>query len=118
MMRSYDYVNSSYSRRTSDSLVLGYDSHRQIILDAVFNSFEKSVDTAINNNCHALIISGDLFDSEHMTFNTELRLRENFQKLMKNNISVMYCLGNHDPATSKVRLSKLGKNVTVLTAIL
>ena len=62
---------------------------------------------------YALMISGDLFDDDHLTFRTELMLRDSFDRLNQKDICVFYCLGNHDPKSSKLRKFKLGGNVHV-----
>jgi len=96
-----------------DSVILSDKNNRDLILDSVEKSFKAAVNLCIEENCDALMISGDLFDDDHLTFRTELMLRDSFDRLNQKDICVFYCLGNHDPKSSKLRKFKLGGNVHV-----
>jgi len=96
-----------------DSAIVSNEKDKKLILEEMENAFRASVNLCIEENCHALLISGDLFDDEHLSFKTELMLRECFDRLAKKNIKVFYCLGNHDPRSSKIRKFKLGDNVHI-----
>lgn len=96
-----------------DSAIVSNAKYKDLILASMEKAFKESINICIEQNCDALIISGDLFDDEHLSFKTELMLRESFNRLAKKDICVFYCLGNHDPKTSKIRRFKLGDNVHV-----
>ena len=87
--------------------------NKNLILDALERAFKNAVNLCIDEKCDALLISGDLFDDDFLSFKTELMLRESFKRLYSRNIPVFYCLGNHDPKSSKLRKVKLGDNVYI-----
>ena len=94
-----------------DSPVTSNEKYREVIMDEGQRAFKSAINLCIDEKCNALLISGDLFDDDHLSFKTELMLRDSFERLKKNGIDVFYCLGNHDPKSSKLRKFKLGDNV-------
>lgn len=96
-----------------DSVIVSDRNNKDLILDAVEKAFKAAVNLCIEEKCDALLISGDLFDDDYLSFKTELMLRDSFDRLDKKDICVFYCLGNHDPKSSKLRKFKLGSNVHV-----
>ncbi len=94
-----------------DSAISSDKKNKAFILEALERAFKNAVNLCIDEKCDALLISGDLFDDDFLSFKTELMLRESFKKLGSRNIAVFYCLGNHDPKSSKLRKVKLGENV-------
>ena len=96
-----------------DSAISSDKKNKNLILDALERAFKNAVNLCIDEKCDAFLISGDLFDDDFLSFKTELMLRESFKRLYSRNIPVFYCLGNHDPKTSKLRKVKLGDNVYI-----
>lgn len=96
-----------------DSAISSDKKNKNLILDALERAFKNAVNLCIDEKCDALLISGDLFDDDFLSFKTELMLRESFKRLYSRNIPVFYCLGNHDPKSSKLRKVKLGDNVYI-----
>jgi len=96
-----------------DSAIKSNEENQELIISELQRAFESSVDLCIDENCHAFLISGDLFDDERLSYKTEIMLRESFDRLAKNGIRVFYCLGNHDSKASKIRRFKLGDNVHI-----
>ncbi len=94
-----------------DSAISSDKKNKAFILEALERAFKNAVNLCIDEKCDALLISGDLFDDDFLSFKTELMLRESFKRLDSRSIAVFYCLGNHDPKSSKLRKVKLGENV-------
>ena len=59
-----------------------------------------------------IIIAGDLFDNENRTLRAEVFLKEQFERLRKEQVFVYVCHGNHDPLSSKIS-SNWPNNVSV-----
>lgn len=71
--------------------------------DALREAFDRAVDCAVRENVHALVIAGDLFDNERLSFRTEQHLVAQLRKLEASGISTVYVTGNHDPGGSRFR---------------
>jgi DNA repair protein SbcD/Mre11 len=72
---------------------------RRRLRDASREAFRKSVDLAIREDVHALLIAGDLFDGDRLSFTTERFLLEQARRLEAHGITVVYATGNHDPGS-------------------
>ncbi len=70
---------------------------RKKLRKAVLNSFEKSVNFAINRDIDLFIIAGDLFDSWNLGYEVESTFFRLINKLIDNKIHICYITGNHDP---------------------
>ncbi|HHU64016.1 MAG TPA: DNA repair exonuclease [Clostridiales bacterium] len=70
---------------------------RKRLRDAVRIAFQRGVDLCIDQQVHCLLIAGDLFDGQRLSFETEKFLIENMNRLNEYGIQVFYCTGNHDP---------------------
>ena len=77
--------------------------------------FSSALKFAYEQNCAAVLISGDLFDSEFYTSDTIDFLRDAFTKY--SNIRFIIAPGNHDPYRhgSPYKLSKFPDNVYIFT---
>ena len=64
---------------------------------SVFDSFQRIVDKAIEEEVDALVISGDLYDDSTELPSTRMWLSHQFERLK---IPVFICHGNHDNSTS------------------
>lgn len=69
---------------------------------SAYESFKNIVDLALQKEVDFIIIAGDLFDNENRTLRAEVFLKEQFERLRKEQIFVYVCHGNHDPLTSKI----------------
>ena len=69
---------------------------------SAYESFKNIVDLALKQEVDFIIIAGDLFDNENRTLRAEVFLKEQFERLRKEQIFVYVCHGNHDPLTSKI----------------
>ncbi len=67
------------------------------LTDATFDSFSRIVDLVISENADFLVVSGDVFDSEHVSPNTRLRF---ISELERASVPCFVARGNHDYRTS------------------
>lgn len=74
------------------------DAMRRKLRDATYEAFSRAVQMAIDGRADAVLIAGDLFDSERLSFATERFLMESLRRLREAQITVCYALGNHDSA--------------------
>lgn len=88
---------------------------REKLIFGQFSTFRKVVNYSIENKLNALLIAGDLFDSEYRSLKSERFLLEQFNRLDEHNIKVVYSLGNHDSNSSfnDNFLYELPKNVII-----
>lgn len=70
---------------------------RKRLRDAVRVAFKRGVDLCIDRQVHCMLIAGDLFDGQRLSFETEKFLLEQMNRLKDHGIQVFYCTGNHDP---------------------
>lgn len=90
---------------------------RALLRDSVREAFRSGVDLALSANCHALLIAGDLFDNQTLSFATERFLLKEMTRLKEGNVKVFYAPGNHDPSGATYRASNIRwpSNVHVFT---
>jgi DNA repair exonuclease SbcCD nuclease subunit len=72
---------------------------RQRLRDASRDAFRRAVDLAIREDAHALLIAGDLFDGDRLSFRTERFLLDEAARLCDHGVTVVYATGNHDPGS-------------------
>ena len=80
---------------------------RSRLRDAVRAAFTRGIDVAIERRAHAVIVAGDLFDNELLTFVTEQFLLKQVGRLREAGVYFFYATGNHDPGRSNYRAHKL-----------
>ncbi|HHY39138.1 MAG TPA: DNA repair exonuclease [Clostridia bacterium] len=80
---------------------------RRRLQESVREAFGRAVDLALENRAHALLIAGDLFDNNRLTFNTEKFLVEQLSRLNEAGIKVYYATGNHDPGRGNYRAHRI-----------
>lgn len=101
-----------------DTPFAGRSSQLRIRLrDASREALCRLVDLALSEEVDALILAGDLFDGDRVTFQTEQFLIDQFQRLNAARIPVVYATGNHDPGTPRGRAEQLEwpSNVTIVS---
>jgi DNA repair exonuclease SbcCD nuclease subunit len=88
---------------------------RQRLRDASRLAFQRLVDLSLSERVDAVLIAGDLFDDERLSFQTERFLLEQLHRLDSEGIPVVYATGNHDPGREGLRSLELPwpDNVTV-----
>lgn len=83
------HLDTGFRSRSSDV--------RDRLRQAARQAFERCVDATLEEQAHALLIAGDLFDSERVSLPTERFLLEQLTRLEQAGIAVVYATGNHDP---------------------
>ena len=78
-----------------------YRSHdpglRKHMAEAGRRSFRRVVDLCLEERVHALLIAGDLFDNDRLSFATESFLIGELGRCTAGGVQVLICCGNHDP---------------------
>ncbi|AVQ33347.1 DNA repair exonuclease [Staphylococcus muscae] len=82
--------------------------------NSAYESFRTIVDIALREQVDFVIISGDLFDQHNRTLKAEVFLKEEFERLQKEQIFVYIVHGNHDPLSERIT-SNWPSNVTVFS---
>lgn len=80
---------------------------RSRLRDATRTAFTNAVDLAIERQAHVVLVAGDLFDNDLLTFSTEQFLLEQINRLRKVQIQFCYATGNHDPGRLNYRAHRL-----------
>lgn len=68
-------------------------------------AFERAVDCALREKVQAVLIAGDLFDDERLSFHAEAFLLEQLRRLEAVGIPCIYVTGNDDPGGRRFRAS-------------
>lgn len=95
------------------------DPHiREVLANCVKNAFSSAVDLAIDRDAHALLIAGDLFDDDTLSYSTVKFLAKEIDKLADSGIQVFYTPGNHDPAIRRAKSPAIewAKNVHIFSS--
>ncbi|MDD3839824.1 MAG: DNA repair exonuclease [Clostridia bacterium] len=69
----------------------------KLLKDSIKNAFAAGIELAVQQEVDAVLISGDLFDNNTLSFATEKFLLDQLDKLKDENIITFYSPGNHDP---------------------
>lgn len=85
------HLDTSFTGRT--------EAVRKRLREAAREAFRRAVDVAIREEVHALLIAGDLFDGDRLSFQTERFLLEQAARLADHGITGVYATGNHDPGS-------------------
>jgi len=76
---------------------------RRRLRDACREAFQAGVDLAVERQAHAVLIAGDLFDNDLLSFPTERLLLDCCRQLDEAGIALFYGPGNHDPGRAGYR---------------
>jgi DNA repair exonuclease SbcCD nuclease subunit len=101
-----------------DTAFAGRDEDlRRKLRAGVRQAFERAADTALERDVDAVLIAGDLFDSQRLSFATERVLLAALGRLEAASIPVFYATGNHDPGLAATRRLNLAwpQNTTVFS---
>lgn len=79
-----------------DTPFAGREALRGILRRTLRETFEAAVNLAVEERVHAVLIAGDLFDSENLSFAAIRMLRDQAARLLEAGIAVVYATGNHD----------------------
>ena len=72
---------------------------RRRLREASREAFRRAVDVALQEDVDAVLVAGDLFDGERLSFETERFLLDQVGRLGDHGITVVYATGNHDPGS-------------------
>ena len=70
------------------------------VSEATYVSFDTIIDTAIDEHVHAVVIAGDIYNSEDHNLEAQVRFVRAMYRLAEHRIAVYMVQGNHDPAES------------------
>jgi len=80
---------------------------RKKLREGIRKAFNNAIDLCIEEKVDALLIAGDLFDNDKLSFKTEQFLIKEFTRLREHNIKVFYATGNHDPGHISYRANSI-----------
>lgn len=80
---------------------------REHLREALRTAFRRAVDCALDEEVHAVLIAGDLFDDDRLSVATEAFLVEQVERLTEAGVEVVYATGNHDPGGQGFRAAKI-----------
>ena len=83
------------------------DGVRRRLQEASREALRRAVSCALAERVHAVLLAGDLFDGERLSFQSERFLLEELARLGEARISVVYATGNHDPGQDAHRTRPL-----------
>ncbi len=93
------HLDTRFARRSSRV--------RSVLQDASRTAFSRAVALAIEEGVDAVLIAGDLFDDDQLSFETERFLLQQMERLDDAGIQVVYATGNHDPGRAGLRAHSL-----------
>ena len=64
---------------------------------ATFDAYANIIDLCIEEQVHALLIAGDVYDGGDRSFRAQLKFGDGLQRLDDAGIRSFVCHGNHDP---------------------
>jgi DNA repair exonuclease SbcCD nuclease subunit len=70
---------------------------RNQIKEALYESIVRAIDYTIENDLEGLILAGDFFDDDKLSFKDEYFVINQFERLLNNRQKIFYATGNHDP---------------------
>ena len=70
---------------------------RNKIKEALYETIEKVIDYAIEYDLEGLIVAGDFFDDDKISFRDEHFVMNQFRRLLNKGQKIFYVTGNHDP---------------------
>jgi len=93
------HLDTSFLGRTAEL--------RRRLRSAAREALRAAVDLTIDEQVHALLIAGDLFDNDRLSFETERFLVAELRRLEAVGVHVLYATGNHDPGRSGSRAAAI-----------
>jgi len=79
------------------------DGVRAALAEGNRDAFRRLIDLCLSEKVDALLVAGDLFDDERLSFGTEEFLLEQVSRLTSAGIHVVAAAGNHDPGGAGLR---------------
>jgi len=92
------------------------DAVRRRLRDASREALTRAVSCAVTERVHVVLLAGDVFDGDRLSFKTERFLLDELARLHEAGIPVVYATGNHDPGRDAYRTRPLAwpSNVEVV----
>lgn len=84
---------------------------------ATYRSFTEIVDLAIEQQVQAVLITGDIYDSDTHNLEAQVRFAYECERLSEHTILVFLVQGNHDPAESWTSNIRLPETVHVFSSL-
>lgn len=70
---------------------------RNQIKEALYETILQAIDFTIENDLEGVILAGDFFDDDKISFSDEYFVLNQFERLLNNGQKIFYVTGNHDP---------------------
>ena len=86
------------------------------VSEATYVAFDTIIDTAIDEHVHAVVIAGDIYNSEDHNLEAQVRFVRGMYRLAEHRIAVYMVQGNHDPAESWKAQLQMPDNVHVFSS--
>lgn len=86
------------------------------LIQATYQSFERLIDTAINEYVDFVLIAGDIYDANHGTMQAQFAFNKGMQRLQAADIPVYLAYGNHDYLADETHRLQLPDNVHLFPA--
>ena len=86
----------------------GRPQTRDRLRQATLEAFDRAITYALDNDLHAVLAAGDLFDDPLLSLRTEVELVRQVRRLGEGGIGFYLACGNHDPGGQRYRVASLG----------
>lgn len=83
------HINAGFSAKT--------ESVRTRLKEGLRHSFSRAIDYVLEENLEGLIVAGDFFDHDKVSFKDEVYLTDTLLKLLNHQRKIFWVTGNHDP---------------------
>lgn len=81
-------------------------SLQRFLRESIRQAFKLAIDLALEKDVHGVLVAGDLFDCDTLSFATEKFLLQQVERLKDAGIGFFYSPGNHDSWNSMYRLHR------------
>ncbi|MDH8677602.1 DNA repair exonuclease [Fusibacter bizertensis] len=96
------HMNAGYSNKN--------ERIRNRLKEAMKMSLMKAFDFALSAQVDGILIAGDFFDHDKISFEDESFVFDQLKRLLEKNVFIFYCSGNHDPMQTADFLKSLEKH--------
>jgi len=97
------HLNAGYANKN--------ENVRHKLREGLNKAVIHAIDFAINQKIEGIIIAGDFFDHDKISFKDEMFVLQNFTRLLENGQKIFYVSGNHDPMNTASFLEPLRKHI-------
>lgn len=96
------HLNAGYANKN--------ENVRHKLRDGLTKAVKNAVDYTLDNRLEGIIIAGDFFEHDKISFKDEFFVLEHFSRILENNQKIFYVSGNHDPMKTAEFLQTLRKH--------